>query len=144
MEMKRFGEVQSVPRSYESTLQSLRGLLRSAGLSVVQHIDLSHDSRVELEAGTSKCALMIVDCPLLLFEAVALDRSAAVLIPLHLVLTGNEHHTWIHWAHPAGAFGLRLAATAQGPVDALYARLTEVLRKASTRTGRGAGNGGCE
>ena len=132
MELESLGRVQAVPRAFDQTLKSLRRLLKGAGLSVVQQFDLSHDFPGQPAAGTRHCALLMVDCPLLLFEAVALDRSAAVFIPLHVVITGDQHTTCIHWAHPAETMGLRLSAAARGPVEALYTRLTRVLEGAGS------------
>jgi uncharacterized protein (DUF302 family) len=132
MELESFSQVQAAPRAFDSTLKSLRRLLNDAGLRVVRQLDLSRDFPGQLAAGARNCALLMVDSPLLLFEAVALDRSAAVFIPLHIVITGDQHSTCIHWAHPAETIGFRMSATAKGPVDALYTRLTQVLRGAGS------------
>jgi hypothetical protein len=51
--------------------------------------------------------MLLIDCPLLLLEAVALDRSAAVFIPLHVVVAGDQRSGCVHWAHPADSMGLR-------------------------------------
>lgn len=132
MELQSAGQVQAVPRAFDHTLKRLRRLLKKAGLSVVQQVDLSHDFPGQLAGGARNCTLLMVDCPLLLFEAVALDRSAAVFIPLHIVITGDQHTTCIHWAHPAETMGLRLSQAARGPVEALYTRLTRVLEGAGS------------
>lgn len=132
MAPESLGQVKAVPRAFDYTVRSLKRHLADAGLSVVQHLDLSPELLGQPAAAARQCALLMVDCPLLLFEAVALDRSAAVFIPLHVVVTGDRHTTCIHWAHPAETMGLRLAPTARGPVDALYTRLTHVLDGAAT------------
>lgn len=128
------GQVTAVARDYERTLRSLRRALNGAGLSVVEQFDLAHGLTGPLTAGSHSCALLMVDCPLLLLEAVALERSAAAFIPIHVVITGDQHSTCIHWGHPAEIFGLRPSPTAKGPVDALYARVTRVLEQVSGDT----------
>ena len=131
--------VLAVPRAFTCTVTSIRRNLRSAGLSVSQYLDLPSEILGEPCTDARKSALLMVDCPLLLFEAVALDRSAAVFIPLHVVVTGDGHSTCIHWMHPVEAMGLRLSPTARGPVDALYARLTKVLEGLPDRSGHDEG-----
>jgi uncharacterized protein (DUF302 family) len=127
VELGSAGQVKSVARAYDVTLRALRRALSDAGLNVVQQFDLSNGWPSQLVAGSRRCALLMVDCPLLLLEAVALDRSAAAFMPLHIVVTGDQHSSCIHWAHPAESIGLRPSRTAKGPVDALYTRVTQVL-----------------
>lgn len=127
MNLQSPGRVQAVPRALDPTLQSLRRHLNKAGLCIVKQLDLSHQFAGGLMTGTHRCTLLMVDCPLLLFEAVALERSAAVFVPLHVVVTGDRHTTCIHWAHPAESMGLRLSPAVRGPVDTLYSRVTRVI-----------------
>jgi hypothetical protein len=127
MESGNVWQVQAVPMPIAKTLKSLRRPFHKAGIDIVEQIDLSREFHRQLAAGTHRSVLLLVDCPLLLFEAVALDRAAAVFFPFHVVVTGDDACTCIHWAHPAAAVSSRLPATVKRPVDALYARLTEVL-----------------
>jgi hypothetical protein len=127
MDSENGWHAQSVPMPIEKTLKSLRRTLQAAGIDVVQQIDLSPEFQGQLSAGTKRCVLLLVDCPLLLFEAVALDRAAAVFFPLHVVVTGDDACTCVDWAHPAAAASCRLPATVKRPVDALYTRLTQLL-----------------
>ena len=127
MEPETLGQVQSIPLSLEKTLKLLRRTLQTAGIDVVQQIELSPEFQSELAVGEDRCVLLLVDCPLLLFEAVAIDRAAAVFFPLHVVVTGGDACTSIHWAHPTAVATSRLPATVKRPVDALYARLTELF-----------------
>lgn len=128
MEHGSLGQVQAVPLGFHRTCKLLHRLLGEGGISVVEHIELSHAFPSENAVGIRRCVLWMVDCPMLLFEAVALDRAAAVFLPLHIVITGDEHSTCIHWTHPAEAMGLRLPPAAKRPVDTLYCRLSQVLR----------------
>ena len=110
--------VTAVARSFDETLRSLQHALSGSGLSVVEQLPLSHSAKAGIAAGGRQCTLLMVDSPLLLFEAVALERSAAAFIPLHVVVTGDRHSTCVHWAHPSHAIGLRLSPTARGAIDA--------------------------
>jgi uncharacterized protein (DUF302 family) len=127
MEPENVWHVQPIPLPVEKTLKSLRRTLQAAEIDVVQQLDLSREFQGQLAADKSRCILLLVDCPLLLFEAVALDRAAAVFFPLHVVVTGDDAGASIHWAHPAAAANSRLPATVRRPVDALHARLTQLL-----------------
>ena len=127
MEPDNVWQSQTIPLPMERTLRSLRRTLQAAEIDVVQQIDLSREFQGQLAAGSNRCVLLLVDCPLLLFEAVALDRTAAVFFPLHVVVTGDDAATSIHWAHPGATVNSRLPATVKRPVDALHARLTQLL-----------------
>jgi len=119
--------VREVSKAHGAALKSLCRILRQAGFSIVQQIELSRDFADQLAPGTENCTLLLVDNPLSMFEAIALDRSAAAFVPFHVVVTGDRHSTRIHWAHPAAAVGLCLSPTAKASVDALYTRLTQLL-----------------
>lgn len=120
--------VTPIPRSFDDTLRSLRRALNVTGLNIVQQLPLSRGAGARIAAGGRRCTLLMVDSPLLLFEAVALERSAAAFIPLHVVVTGDRYSTCVHWAHPAQGIGLRMSPTARSAVDALYSRLARVLQ----------------
>jgi hypothetical protein len=127
MEPENAWSVQPIQMPVEKTLKSLRRTLQAAEIDVVQQLDLSREFQGQFATGTNRCMLLLVDCPLLLFEAVALDRAAAVFFPLHVVVTGDDAGASIHWAHPAANVSSRLPATVKRPVDALRARLTHLL-----------------
>ncbi len=128
MNLKSVVHVTAVAQPFDETLRWLRHALEATGLSVMQQLELSRDAEARIAAGDRRCTLLMVDSPLLLFEAVVLERSAAAFIPLHVVVTGDGHSTCVHWAHPSRGIGLRLSPTARGAVDALYSRLARVLQ----------------
>jgi hypothetical protein len=127
MEPENVWHIQPIPLPVEKTLKSLRRTLQAAEIDIVQQLDLSREFQGQFGAGTNRCILLLVDCPLLLFEAVALDRAAAVFFPLHVVVTGDDSGTSIHWAHPAATVNFRPPATVKRPLDALHARLSGLL-----------------
>ncbi len=126
----------TVPQPFDVALTLLRQALRMSGLSVEGEVDLSGDLGHQLAACAQKCVLLMVDCPLLLFEAVALDRSAGAFIPLHVVVTGNQHSTCVQWAHPSVGLGLRMSPAFHRAVNAMVARLDQVLEGADPSKSR--------
>ncbi len=119
--------VKTVPHPFDMTLTVLRQALRKSGLNVEGEVNLSRDFGRQLAGCPQQCVLLMVDCPLLLFQAVALDRSAGAFIPLHVVVTGNQHSTCVQWAHPSVGLGLRMSPAFHRAVDAMVARLSRVL-----------------
>lgn len=127
MAIENAGRIKELAQGFSATMKSLRHAFRKAGLSTVQQFELSHT------APDHNCALLLVDSPLLLFEAVALDRSAAAFLPLHVVVTGDQYSSRIRWCHPAEVLGLHVSPVAKGPVEALYARLTRAIEGAGQK-----------
>jgi len=121
--------VKPISRPFKTCVKLLRKALTSEGLTVVKDIDLSRSLGNQFEEKTRRCAVLMVDTPSLLFASVALERSAAAFIPLHIAITGDQHLTCIHWAHPTAALGLRLSPAVCGAVDALYVRVSHVIGK---------------
>ena len=121
MEIERTGQIRESQQGFDGTLRSLKQGFRKAGLTIVQQFSLSD------RTAARKCVLLLVDSPLLLFEAVALDRSAAAFLPLHVVVTGDQQQSRVRWGHPMETLGFRLSPTATAPVEALYSSLTEVI-----------------
>jgi uncharacterized protein (DUF302 family) len=130
MEPGNIGNTRVVPAPFDKTLKALRRSLNDAGVSVVRELNLARECHSQPAAGAPRSTLLLVDCPLLLFEALALDRAAAVYIPLHVAISGDQNSACIRWVHPSAATGYRVPATARGPVDALYLRITNLLASA--------------
>ena len=109
----------AIPQSCEKSVVLIRRLLSAEGLTVVGEFDISSPSR--------SCKVRLVDTPLALFEAIALDRSAAVLVPLHVVVSGDGDGTSVHWGNPVATGGMRPPAPAKAALERLYARVSEAL-----------------
>jgi hypothetical protein len=116
-----------IPESFEKSVALIRRLLAAAGLAVVEEFDMSREPYFQLGIASRSCAVLLVDTPLLLFESIALDRSAAVFLPLHVVISGDRDTSYVHWTDPVTSSGLRAPAPARGALDELYKRLTETL-----------------
>lgn len=106
---------------FEKSVVLIRRLLSAEGLTVVGEFDISSPSR--------SCTVLLVDTPLDLFEAIALDRSAAVLVPLHVVVSGDHKRAFVHWGNPVATGGMRPPAPAKAALEKLHARVSEAFSK---------------
>jgi len=125
------GNTWAIPEPFAKCVPLVRRLLLDAGLSVVEEFDISAASYVQLRAGSSSCVVLLVDTPVLLFEAIALDPGAAVFLPVHVVISGDREMSQIHWTNPALASGLRPPVQAKGPLEELCARVNQALAELS-------------
>jgi|SRR5947209_8106227 len=121
------GITRVIPESFEKSLLLVRRSLSTAGLSVVQEFEMSREPCFQLSIARRSCVVLLVDTPVLLFEAIALDRSAAVFLPLHVVIIGDRDTSYVHWVNPTIDSGLRPPAPSRAALEDLYKRITEVL-----------------
>jgi hypothetical protein len=115
----------------------IRRLLENADLSVVEEFDLSHAFCFQLGASARHCVVLLVDTPVLLFEAIALDRAAAVFLPIHIVIFEDRDTSYVNWANPIASFGLRPPTPSKGPLEEICARVTQALSRLPQATGAG-------
>ena len=121
------GVTRVIPESFEKSLALIRRLLVAAGFTVVEEIDMSSEPYFRLGVASRSCVVLLVDTPVLLFEAIALDRSAAAFLPLHVVISGDRDISYVHWADPITSSGLRPPAPARGELEEAYRRISETL-----------------
>jgi uncharacterized protein (DUF302 family) len=121
------GNTRVIADSFAKALPLVHRLLAEGGLRVTGEFDLSKEPYFELGIARRSCAVLLVDSPVLLFEAIALDRSAAVFLPVHVVISGDRDTTYVHWANPIASSGLRPPVPAKGPLENLCALLTRTL-----------------
>jgi uncharacterized protein (DUF302 family) len=114
-------------------LRSIRRALAEEGLEIATDLDMAGRIRKALRIDFPPCRVLCVDCPVALLEALALDRSAAVLLPLHLVVAGQDGFTLIHLLNPAAALYGGLPVTARAAVSKLQARIAQAVESVSTR-----------
>ncbi len=112
---------------FERALPAVREALAGGGLTIVGEMDISERIRRQLGLDFGPCRVLLVDSPYLLVEALALDRSAAALLPLHVVISGRESITHVHWISLAGIRQARLPAGAEAPLAKLHAGLLRVF-----------------
>jgi len=127
MNLVEVGQTCAISEPFDTGLKLVRNSLLGAGLSILGEFDVS--GSLSREAGTisAPSRILYVDSPLLLFEALALDRAAAVFLPLHVLVAADGAETCVRWVNPAAAFDARLPAGAAVPMDELQARVAQAL-----------------
>jgi len=116
-----------IPESFGKSVLLIRRLLARADLSIVNEFNLSSEPCLQLVVARRSCTVLLVDTPVLLFEAIALDRVAAVFLPIHIVISGDHDKSYVHWANPIASSGLRSPLAARYVLDDLYVRISEAL-----------------
>jgi uncharacterized protein (DUF302 family) len=122
-----------VPQPLNEALKSIRRALAEEGLDIATELDLAGRIRKALRIDLPPFRVLCVDCPVALLEALALDRSAAVLIPLHLVVAGQDGTTLVHLLSPSAALYSGIPVTARAAVSKLQATVTQALESVSNR-----------
>lgn len=122
------GNTRTVSEPFGRAVPLVRRILHSAGLHVVKEFDVSKESHFRLGVAYRSCVVLLVDTPVLLFEAIALDRSAAVFLPVHVVITGDRDTSYVHWTDPVASSGLRPPTPAKEALEELCGRLHQALR----------------
>jgi uncharacterized protein (DUF302 family) len=120
-------------QEYNDALKLIRRALAEEGLQIAADLDLSGRVKKALRIDLPPCRVLCVDCPVALLEALALDRSAAVLLPLHLVVASQDGFTQVHLLNPAAALYSGLPVTARAAVSKLQARVSQALDNVSSR-----------
>lgn len=114
-------------------LKLLRSALAEGGVEIAVDLDMAARIRKSLRIELSPCRVLCVDSPMELLEALALDRAAAVLLPLHIVVAGQEDVTLVHLLNPAAAIYGGLPVTARAALSKLQARVTQAVMTVSVR-----------
>ena len=127
MSIATIGNTRAIPEPIGRTVPLVRRLLLGSGLSVVEELDISSALYFQPGFARRSCIVLLVDTPVLLFEAIALDRAAAVFLPVHVVISGDRNTSCVYWANPIASSGLRPPAPAKGPLENLCARITKAL-----------------
>jgi len=126
MDFASFGGTCTIAEPFDAGLKRVRRVFRAAGLSISGEDDVCGRRR-DSGMATTRCRVLYLDSPLLLFEALALDRGAAVFLPLHVLVRPEGRQTRVHWINPAAVFGTRLPAGAAIPIYDLQVRLAGAL-----------------
>ena len=122
-----------VQQPLSDALKLIRRALAEEGLEIAADLDMAGRIRKSLRINLPPCRVLCIDCPVALVEALALDRSAAVLLPLHVVVAGHDGSTLIHLLNPAAALYSGLPVTARAAVSKLQARVAQAVESVSTR-----------
>ena len=131
------GQTYTVPARFDKAIKLIRGALFAMELSVVGEVDTSGTFARENGKKTEPAKILLVDCPLMVFEAQALDRAAGVFFPFHVLVWGDGDRTHVSTVSSGELFDFRLPVGAAGPMERLKARVTMALESVSWSKGGG-------
>ena len=121
------GHIYAIEERFDKALKLVRGALTEGDLEIVGEIDMPATWPGESRKNPARCRVLLVDCPLLVFEGLALDRAAGVYFPLHVLLASDGVRTHVSTVKPSGVFDARLPAGAAEPLQRLEARVARAL-----------------
>jgi uncharacterized protein (DUF302 family) len=121
------GQTYTIAERFDKAVRLIRGTLADAELSVAGEFDTTGTFGKERGKEAEPSRILLVDCPLVVFEAQALDRAAGVFFPLHVLVWADGGRTQVSTASSAGLFDVRLPSGAAGPIQRLQARVARAL-----------------
>jgi len=129
------GQTYVIWERFDKAVKLIRNALAEGELSVVGEFDTTGAFRQGNGEKAKQSRILLVDCPLLVFEAQALDRAAGVFFPWHVFVWADGERTQASMASPGGLVDARLPLGAAGPMERLQARVTMALQSVLSRTG---------
>jgi uncharacterized protein (DUF302 family) len=130
-----FGQTYIVSARFDKAVKLIRSALGEMELSVVGEVDTSGAFGRENGKKPEPAKILLVDCPLMVFEAQALDRAAGVFFPLHVLVWGDGDRTQVSIVSSGELFDVRLPLGAAGPMERLQARVGMALESVASRGG---------
>jgi hypothetical protein len=121
------GHTYAIEERFDKALKLVRAALTAGDLEIVGEMDMPANWPGESRQRPARCRVLLVDCPLLVFEGLALDRAAGVYFPLHVLLASDGVRTHVSTVKPSGVFAARLPAGAAEPIDRLEARVARQI-----------------
>lgn len=85
-----------IPEPFERALKQLREMLNRDGFGIPMELDVAGRIRRELGVSLAPCRILCVDHPMALVEAIAIDPSGALFLPLRMVVAGRGPQTLVH------------------------------------------------
>ena len=128
-----------IAEEFGKALKLVRHVLAERELSVTSEWDTTESQGWSSAQNPSHSRLLLVDSPVLLFEAMALDRAAGALIPMHVLVSSDRDRTQVVFVEPATLFARRPPVGAAGPLEELKARIRAALESAVARSRRPVG-----
>lgn len=127
---------------FDAALARIRRALQSAGLSIAAEIDSARRVKRTLQVRIAPCRVLLVDNPLFMLQAATIHRASAVLIPLHVVVSGMGDSTVVHLLNLAYIQSNELPIGLRSPLVELRRELFRVLSGIANavRVGRDAGD----
>ncbi|MCI0622322.1 MAG: DUF302 domain-containing protein [Acidobacteria bacterium] len=124
-----------VPEPFDKALKLIRQALTSAEIGIAMELDVSGRIQRDLGVELAPCRILSVDNPFVLLEAMALDGTAAVFLPLHVAVSGDGKQTRVHMLSQSGVRSCGSPLGAKGAMSKLQAGLAQALEKISVRQG---------
>ena len=119
----------------DTALRAIRNALAEMELDVAGQLDAAEIFNPGAARTAGNARILLVDCPLLDFEALALDRASAVFFPLHILVSAIGDVTEVSVMNPTSLFDARLPVGAANPIERLLARVTIALESALLKPG---------
>jgi uncharacterized protein (DUF302 family) len=124
-----------VAERFEKALKLIRRALSEMDIEIVGE----YDNIGALTDGSSRrekaSKILLVNCPMLNFEALALDRAAAVFFPLHVLVSATGDWTQVSIINLARLSDARLPVGAEAPIRRLAGRIELALESVSQEPG---------
>lgn len=116
-------QIYVVDERFEKALKSIRGALGDMELDIIGEFDIPEVRNPGPGRKAEYFKILLVSCPVLDFEAVALGRAAAVFFPLHLMVSAEGERTRVSLVNPTVIFDARLPVGVSNPMNRLVARV---------------------
>jgi uncharacterized protein (DUF302 family) len=123
----------SISEPHEGALRTVRRALAQEGLSTPAELNVAARIKKELGAGVAPCVVLYVDDPALLLEAVVFDRSASLMMPQPVVVSGNHRSTEVLVHSAESLAGRGTPASLRDPLLDLQRRILRALDKVAVR-----------
>ena len=118
----------------DRAVKLVRSALETQELSVAAEFDVKDSVAPDSGKTPAPSKLLLVDSPLLLFEALAMDRAAGVFFPLHVLISSDGDRTQVVCVDPASLFEVRLPTGSSQPLAALRNRIAMALESVVSRS----------
>jgi uncharacterized protein (DUF302 family) len=115
-----------IAEEFEKALKLVRHALAECELSITGELDTTESLNRVSRKKQRPTRLLLVDSPILTFEAMTLDRAAGALIPVHVLVSSGCDHTHIIFVEPATLFARRPTVGAARPLKQLTARISPI------------------
>ena len=126
-------ETYVIAEEFDKALKLVRQALAERELSVTTELDITGNLYRGHGKKEKPMRLLLVDSAMLTFEAMALDRAAGALIPLHILVSSDGDRTEVILTEPAALFDRRLPVGAAGPLEQIKTRVRAAIESAAAR-----------
>ncbi|MBZ5724694.1 MAG: DUF302 domain-containing protein [Acidobacteriia bacterium] len=129
------GQSYAIAVRFDKALKLIRSALTQWELGIAGEFDSTAVSNGDPEEEAERSRILLVDCPLLVFEALALDRASGVFFPLHVLVDADGDQTKVSMVNPTELFDVRLPLGAADPMERLQGRVALALESVRQRSG---------